>query len=327
MNAVGMRKKHMICIAAFLMGCGAVSPLHAQERVAPMPYGDMDQWVTRIIHESGIIGGATKSVYAVGPTQTIEKNEPYKNLGGSPWATSNIYAKVMGIHKTNVSVFPEKRGDGYCARLETRYESVKVFGFIDIEVIAAGSLFAGSIHEPITGARDPMKKLDMGIPFTEKPKALRFDYKVKMSGEENRVYCNGFSAKKKVKGKDHPVAILLLQKRWEDEDGKIHALRVGTMVARYDKDTGDWVNDATYPIHYGDIRKDPYYVEEWMKIQDQERYTMNSKGDNVVIQEEGWGDVNDVPTHMVLQFASSHGGAYIGSPGNVLWVDNVRLVY
>ena len=29
----------------------------------------------------------------------------------------------------------------------------------------------------------------------------------------------------------------------------------------------------------------------------------------------------------MLQFSSSHGGAYIGSPGNTLWVDNVRLVY
>jgi hypothetical protein len=29
----------------------------------------------------------------------------------------------------------------------------------------------------------------------------------------------------------------------------------------------------------------------------------------------------------MIQFTSSHGGAYIGSPGNSFWVDNVRLVY
>lgn len=46
-------------------------------------------------------------------------------------------AKVAGVVKTNTSVFPEKRGDGMCARMETRYESVKVFGLVDIEVIAA----------------------------------------------------------------------------------------------------------------------------------------------------------------------------------------------
>ena len=300
--------------------------MQAQERVVPIPFGDMNNWVTRKIHESGIIGGATKSVYAVGPTQTIEKNEAYENLGGSPWATSNVFAKVAGISKTNVSVFPEKRGDGYCARLETRYESVKVFGLVDIEVIAAGSLFTGSVHEPISGTKNPMRMLNMGIPFTEKPKALRFDYKIKMSGESDRVCSTGFSKKTKVKGTDYPVVVLLLQKRWEDGKGNIYAIRVGTMVLRYDKST-DWVNGATYPIHYGNITKEPFYVEEWMKIQDQERYSTNSKGKSVPVKEMGWGTANDMPTHMVLQFASSHGGAYIGSPGNVMWVDNVALVY
>ena len=300
--------------------------MQAQERVVPIPFGDMNNWVTRKIHESGIIGGATKSVYAVGPTQTIEKNEAYENLGGSPWATSNVFAKVAGISKTNVSVFPEKRGDGYCARLETRYESVKVFGLVDIEVIAAGSLFTGSVHEPISGTKNPMRMLNMGIPFTEKPKALRFDYKIKMSGESDRVCSTGFSKKTKVKGTDYPVVVLLLQKRWEDGKGNIYAIRVGTMVLRYDKST-DWVNGATYPIHYGNITKEPFYVEEWMKIQDQERYSTNSNGKSVPVKEMGWGTANDMPTHMVLQFASSHGGAYIGSPGNAMWVDNVALVY
>ena len=279
--------------------------MQAQERVVPIPFGDMNNWVTRKIHESGIIGGATKSVYAVGPTQTIEKNEAYENLGGSPWATSNVFAKVAGISKTNVSVFPEKRGDGYCARLETRYESVKVFGLVDIEVIAAGSLFTGSVHEPISGTKNPMRMLNMGIPFTEKPKALRFDYKIKMSGESDRVCSTGFSKKTKVKGTDYPVVVLLLQKRWEDGKGNIYAIRVGTMVLRYDKST-DWVNGATYPIHYGNIPKEPFYVEEWMKIQDQERYSTNSKGKSVPVKEMGWGTANDMPTHMVLQFASSH---------------------
>ncbi len=312
-------------IVLTLFGACMLMTLQAQEKVVSMKFGNMDEWVTRKIHESGIIGGATKQVYAVGPTQTIEKNAAYKSLGGSPWATSNVYAKVMGIHKTNVSVFPEKRGDGYCARLETRYESVKVLGIVDIEVIAAGSLYTGGVNEPITGTKNPMKMLDMGIPFTGKPKALRFDYKVKMSGESDRVCSTGFSKKTKVKGKDYPIVVLLLQKRWE-EKGNIYAVRVGTMVLRYDKDTG-WVNAATYPIHYGNITKEPFYVEEWMKIQDQERYALNSKGKSVVVKEMGWGTANDVPTHMILQFASSHGGAYIGSPGNTLWIDNVELVY
>lgn len=303
----------------------AVSAVAQEEKVVPVRYGDMNQWVTRIIHESGIIGGEDKSVYAIGPTQVIEGNNAYKNLGGSPWGTSNIYAKVAGIHKTNVSAFPEKRGDGYCARLETRYESVKVFGLIDIEVIAAGSIFLGQMHEPITGTKNPMRMLDMGVPFTQKPKALRFDCKVKMSGSPDRVRSTGFSPKKKVKGMDHPAVICLLQKRWEDAKGNVFAKRVGTMVIRYSKDA-EW-STVTYPIRYGDISGQDCYVDEWMRIQDQERYCTNSKGKIVPIQETGWGTESDMPTHLVLQFTSSHGGAYIGSPGNTLWVDNVSFVY
>ena len=71
----------------------------------------MDQWVTRHIHESGIIGGNTKLLYEV-RTNCYNRSQhpPYHNRGGSPWANSNVMAKVAGIVKTNTSVFPEKEG-------------------------------------------------------------------------------------------------------------------------------------------------------------------------------------------------------------------------
>ena len=56
-------------------------------------------------------------------------------------------------------------------------------------------------------------------------------------------------------------------------------------------------------------------------------YARNSKGKSVSVVETGWAKADECPTHMALQFASSHGGAYIGTPGNTLWVDNVKLVY
>lgn len=80
----------------------------AQEKVVPVKYGDMNQWVTRRIYESGIIGGHTKLLYELGPTQEIDGNVAYVNQGGSQWANSNVMAKVMGIVKTNTSVYPEK---------------------------------------------------------------------------------------------------------------------------------------------------------------------------------------------------------------------------
>ena len=298
----------------------------AQHKVEMLPFGDMDQWVNREIKESGIIGGHTKNVYAVGPTQTITGAKAYKNLGGSPWATSNVMAKVAGVVKTNTSVFPEKRGDGMCARMETRYESVKVFGLVDIEVIAAGSVFLGTVHEPIKGTKNPQAMLQSGVPFSKKPKALRFDYKVKAAPEKNRVRSTGFSRKSTVAGQDSLAVILLLQKRWEDAEGNVYSKRVGTMVQRYTESTPDWVNDATYPILYGNITSKPEY-KPYMRIQVEERYTLNSKGKSVPIQEVGWAEPGEAPTHMVLQFTSSHGGAYIGSPGNTFWIDNVELIY
>ena len=307
--------------------CSVAARGQEQERVEPIPFGDMDRWIDRQIKESAIIGGETKHVYAIGPTMTIESNEAYKNMGGSPWASSNILARVAGITKTNTSVFPEKRGDGYCARLDTRMESVKALGFINITVLAAGSVFLGEMHEPITGTKNPMRKLDTGIPFTQKPKALRFDYKIRMSERENRIRATGFSRIKDVEGKDYPEVNLFLQKRWEDKDGNIYAKRVATMVVRFDRTTANWQNDATFTLLYGDITGHPDYDPDMMRLQVQERYAVNSKGESVPIQEVGWGTAGDEPTHLQLQFTSSHGGAYIGSPGNSFWVDNVEFVY
>ena len=296
------------------------------ENVVPFAYGDMDNWIVREIHESGIIGGNTKWLYELGPSDTIVGNTAFRNMGGSPWATSNVMAKVAGVVKTNTSVFPEKRGDGMCARMETRYESVKVFGMVDIEVIAAGSVFLGTVHEPIKGTKNPQAMLQSGVPFSKKPKALRFDYKVKAAPEKNRVRSTGFSRKSTVAGQDSLAVILLLQKRWEDAEGNVYSKRVGTMVQRYTESTPDWVNDATYPILYGNITSKPEY-KPYMRIQVEERYTLNSKGKSVPIQEVGWAEPGEAPTHMVLQFTSSHGGAYIGSPGNTFWIDNVELIY
>ena len=323
-----LRKKVCICAIA----CLPFSLAFGQEQkdstevVEPIAYGDMDNWIVRQIHESGIIGGQDKLLYELGPSDTIVGNIPFKNMGGSPWATSNVMAKVAGIVKTNTSVFAEKRGDGMCARMETRYEGVKVFGIVDIEVIAAGSVFLGTIHEPIKGTKNPQAMLQSGIPFTKTPKAIRFDYKVKAAPEKNRVRSTGFSRKSVVAGQDSLAVILLLQKRWEDNKGNVYSKRVGTMVQRYTESTSDWVNAATYPILYGNIEARPEY-QPYMRIQVEERYTSNSKGEKVPIQEIGWAEPDEQPTHMVLQFTSSHGGAYIGSPGNTLWIDNVELIY
>ena len=299
---------------------------YGQERFVPFKYGDFNSWVTRHVKESGIIGCNTKTPYEVGPTQSISGNEPYTNKGGSPWGTSNVMAKVSGITKTNVSVFREKRDAGYCAKLVTHIEKVKVLGLININVLAAGSLYLGDMKEPITGTKEGPQALNWGIPFTGRPKALRYDYKVAVASSPDRIRLTGFSGKSTIKGKDLAVTVLLLQKRHEDAKGNITAKRVGTLVITYDKSTQGWKNGATYEIWYGDIRRRKDYNAELMGLRSTD-YARNSHGKSVPVKETGFATAGEKPTHLVLQFSSSHGGAYIGSPGNTFWVDNVGLVY
>lgn len=295
-------------------------------QVVTLKYGNMDSWLTRTIHESAVIGGADKTLWEIGPQKHLDGNNAYRNAGGSPWGTSNVYAHVSGISKTNNSVFRDKHGSGYCARLETHIEKVKVLGVVNIKVIAAGSVFLGDMTEPITGTKNGEHYMNWGVPFTSRPKALRFDYRFKAADQANRMKLTGFGGGSEVKGRDKAVAILLLQHRTEDAKGNITARRLGTLVVHYDRSTAGWVDNATYEILYGDIRKHAHYNAQTMGLR-QTDYARNSKGKNVLVRETGWGSANETPTHLLLQFSSSHGGAYIGSPGNTLWIDNVRLVY
>ena len=314
-------------LMVFFLGIVACMEMEAQEREDTLKYGNMDRWVIRHVKESRIIGGDTKTLYEVGPESTISDNEPYVNQGGSPWGTSNVMAKVAGIIKTNTSVYREPRDNGYCARLETHIEGVKVLGIINIHVLAAGSLFLGDMQEPITSPKGGDKYLNCGIPFTKRPKAIRFDYKIKVAPEENRIRMTGFGRTGTIKGKDCATMICLLQKRMEDKDGNITALRIGTAVIRYSTNVDLWQNNATYTIHYGDISKEPFFDAESMSLQKGIYYARNSKGESKPIIETGWASPDETPTHVIVQFASSHGGAFIGSPGNTLWIDNVRFVY
>ena len=306
--------------------CFALYNTHAQEKEEPILYGNMDHWVVRNIKESGIIGGNARTLYEIGPSRTIDGNIPYKNMGKSPWATSNVMAKVMGVVKTNQSVYRDTHGNGYCAKLMTHVEHVKVLGLMNISVLAAGSIFLGDIQEPITGTKDGEKSLNWGIPYNKRPKALRYDYRVSLSGSPNRIKQTGFSKVSTVSGKDCAVTVLLLQKRTEDAKGNIMAKRVGTMVIEYAHSTKDWVENATYRIMYGDIHNHPGYDARLMGLRSTD-YARNSKGKSVQVKETGWASEDDTPTHLVLQFSSSNGGAFIGSPGNTFWIDNVRLVF
>lgn len=301
---------------------------NARSEEGQLNFSNFDTWITRSIKESVLVGGKNRTLYEIGPTGNFDGARAFSNQGGCPWANSNVYAKVYGVVKTNISVYPDKHGNGKCAKLFTHIVNCKAIGVVNISALAGGSVFTGSVLEPITSTSNPMSKISVGIPFTKRPAAIKFDYKYYNPGSNTRIKETGFSKTKIIDGKDMAECVCLLQKRWEDEDGNIHALRIGTMRVRFDKNTNGWVEGKQFPIHYGDISKESYYRDYMGMVSGERTYhAINSKGKNVPIHEEGWADANETPTHLIVKFDSSYGGAYTGTEGNTLWIDNVRLVY
>lgn len=304
--------------------------VHAQQSVvdAINSYGTFDSWSMRQVKESALIGGETKTLYEFyGNQETVFTGKtPFTAPEGYLWRTNNVLAIVAGVVKTNNTIFPEKRENGYCARIETHIEEVKALGVINMDVTCQGALLVGVLPEPITTTKDPMAKVFYGVPFTGCPKAIVMDIKADVGHEVIRG--TGFSKLKPMGYSDSAEITVMLQKRWEDEDGVVHALRVGTAIWRISEDIPNWKNGHVLNINYGDITGEPYY-EEYMGLKNDPEsayHAPNSEGRNVIIREDGWAEPGTQPTHLIINIISSCGKAFYGGVGNTLWIDNVRIV-
>lgn len=307
-----------------------ILPLSMQGQMRErLPFSDFEQWVTRNMTESKVLGGKDRTLYAIAPTDTIEGTVPYINASSSPWATSNAFANVVGIKKGSCTVVPQAReGGGTCARLDSKLEVVRVLGMVDIEVLVSGSIYLGQLYEPIRSVNSPYSKMTMGIPFTKRPKKLVFDYNLSMSTNGNRIYSTGLKPKKIVQGPDSAEVYILLQHRWEDEDGNVYAHRVGTGRERFTQSTQGWVNAKAIDVHYGDITNESYY-RPYMGLLNGKKsyYCMNSKGKIVPVEEIGWATPDEEVTHMLVMASAGCGTAFVGAEGTTLLVDNFYLEY
>ena len=306
----------------FLLACLAASAQHYEK----VPFGDFEQWTVRYITESPVLGGEEKVLYVVGPTDTIRGNDPY-NYKNTIWASSNALAKVMGIVKTSINVTPDMGPTGKCAKLVTEFAACKVAGFINIKVLAGGSIYWGKMLEPVTGVSDPYAFMDWGIPFTKRPNALVLNYKATIPNTGKLVKGTTFRTTE-FDGYDPAEILFILQYRWEDEKGNIHAKRVGTAAYHVEKSTNGWQSNFRIPVIYGDARK----AKEYQPFMDlisggKTMYALNSKGKKKAIQEEGWAEADCEVTHAIMMVTSGSQGAFVGAVGNVLWVDELRLEY
>ncbi|MGM9816627.1 MAG: PCMD domain-containing protein [Lepagella sp.] len=314
-----MRKLNILVLSLLFLISGTQASALTLEKIK---YGDFSNWVTRHISESSAIGGKKKTIYAIGPTTTIEGNKAYSNMGGSPWATSNVYAKVMGISKATNSVEPAVINGNKMAKLTTKIEEVKVLKMIDMEVMVTGTLFLGKVREPISSTSSPYSKMEMGMPYTKRPKALVYDVKVDMPNVNTRVKASGTGAKKTLQGRDQAEVYVILQKRWEDAKGNIHALRVGTGRERFNKSV-PLTKGHQLTIHYGDITGQSFY-KSYMGLLSGKKayYAYNSKGKLVPVQEEGWAPADATPTHVLVMASTTCGEAFVGTVGITMYVDN-----
>ena len=316
-----LKMKKTIILAAFAAFCLNTMAQHSE----PIKFGDFEHWAVRYIKESKMMGGNTRIIYAIAPTDTIRENKAFEyGKDGNPWSVSNAYAKVWGQEKASGTVRPEKRGNGTCCRMDVILDEVSVMGG-KTNVLVSGTIFTGRTIEPIKSTDDPYQNIDYGMLYTKRPAALMFDYKALVSQENTMTQAVALSKKKELQGRDVPQAIVILQKRWEDKDGNILALRVGTAFEKIEETQEEWQNRHKTTIHYGDITKTPYY-KDYMGLNQPHR-AMNSKGKIVPIKEVGWATDADLPTHAIISISSGCHEAFIGHAGNTLWVDNVEWYF
>lgn len=298
--------------------------LYGERRIEPIAYGDMDQWQVRYIKESKILGGKTKTLYAIAPIDTIRENQPYSPLENNPWGCSATYAKFMGIETAmEESVVPEPRGYGYCCKLSNVLSHVNIG---DIYAMVSGTIYMGEALEPlgIMAKSKPYTAIDFGTPFTQHPIALMLDYKALISDADSLITTEK-NKPEIVAGHDCAVIFIYLQHRWEDkETGRIFARRVGTAYECICTTIPEWVNNHEIPIRWGNITNSPDF-QEYEGLNNRDMMTRNSKGKMVKIEEVGWSI--DEPTHIVMYISSSNAGVFRACEGNTLWVDNLRFIY
>ena len=210
-------------------------------------------------------------------------------------------------------------------KCEEKMENVKSLGIVNMDVMVAGSIFLGQLFEPVTSTKGAFSKMEMGIPYTKRPKALVYDYEIVMPKDNTRTKSTGFSKQKTLQGRDNAEVYVLLQRRWEDENGNIYAKRVGTGRERYSKSI-PWTKGHELPIHYGDITKENFY-KPWMGLLDGDKayYARNSKGKLVPVHEVGWDAPDATPTHVLMMASASCGEPFIGTEGLTLYIDNIAF--
>ena len=291
-------------------------------------YGDFENWVTRHISESRALGGKKRVLYEIAPDAVIEGNKPYNNMGGSPWATSNVYARVVGISKASNAVFPDRNpSGGRCCKLTTMMEECTVLGLIDLEVLVSGSIYLGWNNEPISSTSNPYGKWKW-VFHTRNARKHYVLTTVSLFQRMRGVYMPPAATLKSCQARTMPRFIYCCSAGGKTK--KATFMQRGWVPGAnvFSNTTDGWVKKHDIPVIYGDATTNAAY-KPYMGLIPASRpyYARNSKGKLVPVKEVGWDAPDATPTHLMVMASSGCGTAYEGTPGMTFWVDNFALTF
>lgn len=205
--------------------------------------------------------------------------QPGKYKESTVWATANMGTSIYSIYGTT----PVSEGNNKTIKIET-------VATVGIPIIA-GALYIGEfdLNAAMTDPTNPVAAAKLGIPFFERPKAVKFKYSYK-AGEQMiqavpKVPGNlfgGFDVSN-IEGKDK-FGVEIALERIEGENREF----VAKTNFQSDQDIQE-LTEITLPINYTS---------------------------------------NKVPTHFYISFSPSFdGGTFKGAIGSTLILDDVEIIY
>jgi hypothetical protein len=251
------------------------------------------QVYTVIVEKTGNVPQVDNSSFEDWYIETVGSNnvnQPGKDKASTLWATAN---RGLALGGASENTSPQQKGsDSLYAKLETVTAPA-------IVRIAAATLFTGKFTEGFPSISDPRSNLTLGIPFTGRPQAMRFQYSYTpgVANEDS----NGDPLPY---GDKCDIYMFL-----ENRDGS-KTKRVGTAWFRNGDTQSSWKN-MDIPVKYGPLdASDPWYS-----------YAQPQP-------DEEWGTGTESITHITVLFSSSFEGDFFnGAIGSVLEVDNLEMIY
>ncbi len=225
--------------------------------------------------------------------ETVASNnisQPGSDKATTLWATANRGLALGGASENTTP--HQKTADSLYAKLETVSAPA-------IVRIAAATLFTGKFTEGFPSINDPRSNLTLGVSFTGRPQAMRFQYKY-TPGSSNED-SNGDPL---TYGDQCDIYMFL-----ENRDGS-KTKRIGTAWFRNGDTQSSW-KYLDIPVKYGPLdASDPWFV-----------YAQPQP-------DEEWGTGSESITHITVLFSSSFEGDFFnGAIGSTLEVDNLEMVY